>query len=156
MAPTAFSATKKFYGITTLDLQTTASASVIGWTGLKAGVAELTVEQKQTVLEFEDGSEVKQAEGWTGTLKFALGQLDQTDLATLEDNAPGQGSTPIAKAKFTFTDRGTGSDYHVTISGLDSLKPGLQTGDYWQTTCEFGISAAADQNLHDFVTIAHA
>ena len=155
MAASPFSDTKKFYGVTTVDVQQSNGTSIIGWTGLKASTLEVSVEQKAETIEFEDGSEATNKQGWTGSAKLSIGQLDNTDLQTLEDNAPGLG-TSASKIKVTFTERGTGTNYTVTVSGLASLKVGLATGTYWKQLIEYGISAAASAMMHDFIAIAHA
>lgn len=156
MPPAAFAETKKFFGVVTVDFQTSAAASVIGWTGIKSGVLEVSLEQKEDVLEFEDGSENKTKKGWTGSAKLSIGQLDQTALTTLETYAPGTGTGEIDRVVVTFTERGTGSNYKVTITGLTSLKLNLASGDYWKQVIEFGITGAASLTLSDLVTIAHA
>lgn len=152
----ALSLTKAFYGPVTIDFRdSVAPASRFSKSGIKADVMTVTIEKKTDVIELEDGQEIKNANGWTGTLELKISELDDTDLTALETYAPGA-TNGIDQVKITFTDRGSGTNYTVTIDNITSIETGIETGTTWKTVIKLGITGSASEVLTDFVTVAHA
>lgn len=145
-----------FYGVVTIDfIYSVTPTTHKSFSGIKADVASVTIDKKESTFEIEDGTEYTNSEGWTGTLEFKLSQLDQTLLTTLETYAPGL-TSGVDKVKFTFTELGSGSNFTVSIVGITGLTLGIETGTTWKMNIKYKITGAAGTNLSDLVTIAHA
>lgn len=145
-----------FYGVVTIAFIDSAGPTTRkSFSGIKADVASVTIDKKESTFEIEDGTEYTNSEGWTGTLEFKLSQLDQTLLTDLETYAPGL-TGGVDQVKFTFTERGSGSNFTVTVEGISGLTLGIETGTTWKMNIKYKITAAAGDTLSDFVTIAHA
>lgn len=152
----ALSLTKVFYGPVTIDFIDSAGPTTrLSKSGIKADIPSVSITPKTDTIELEDGQEIKNAQGWTGSFELMISELDDTDLTTLETYKPGA-SGGIDRIKVTFTDRGSGSNYTVTIDGISSLEVAIETGTTWKTKMTFGISGAAGDELTDLITVAHA
>lgn len=149
----ALALSKVYRGPVTIDFIYTAGPTThLSYSGIKADVLVLNIEQKETTETIEDGQEIKNADGWTGTAELKVSQLDDTDLQTLEDQAPGT-ATGVDKIKVTFTALGNGSDHYIEITGISSLVVAMETGGTWKLVLKYGITAAASAKMHDFVSI---
>lgn len=152
----ALSLTKAFYGPVTIDFRdSVAPASRLSKSGIKADIPAFTLEKKTDVIELEDGQEIKNANGWTGSFELKISELDDTDISALETYAPGL-TNGINQIKITFTDRGSGSDYTITLDNVTSMELGIETGTTWKLVIKCGITGSASEVMTDFITVAHA
>jgi len=152
----ALDTTNTFYGPMTIDfIYSSGPTTHLSYTGIKADVVTTSFAKKKDVNELADGSELEDMKGWTGTIEMELEELDATDIGLLQTYKPGA-TSGIDNVKITFTSRGSGSNYTLTFSSLSYIDVGIVSGKAWKTKITVGITGAADDELTDLVTIAHA
>lgn len=152
----ALSLSKALYGVQTIQFIDSAGPTTRhSYSGIKSDVAAINLEKKETVLTLEDGQEIKTSDGWTGSIELKISQLDDTDITTLETYKPGA-SGGINTVKFIFTDLGSGSDTYITVAGISSMSLNVESGGTWKLVIKLGLTGAADDELTDLLTVAHA